>query len=233
MVNTVIRQDVPPPLMQSCCRIVRSMRDACPVLAPPQLSHRGSTMHCSGLAFFSPGVKFRVPCFLSTTVDRDAALRHCFPSASPGAAFGDVVPVLWHIQCSRRSSASFLSACLPLHPPSPSPLLASARQPLLRTSRTPSRVSPARVSLLYSSSCVAASQHSPDISLQDAVQDEGEVCHSALWLQGSDVFLYVPYSVFVVVAVRRPSAAAVASGQTAEVRAVARYSLAGVCNCAC
>jgi hypothetical protein len=62
---------------------------------------------------------------------------------------------VWHIQCSRRSSStsSFLSACLPIHPPSPSPFASSARVSLLRSSRTPSRVSPARVSLLYSSNC--------------------------------------------------------------------------------
>ncbi len=58
---------------------------------------------------------------------------------------------------------------------------------------------------------------SPDISLQEATLDEREVCHSALWLPGSDVFLYVPYSVFIVVAVRRPSAAAIAAGELVEV----------------
>jgi hypothetical protein len=79
------------------------------------------------------------------------------------------------------------------------------------------------VSLLYNSSSYAGvgdgrgPEESPDISLQDALQDDREVCHSALWLQGSDVFLYVPYSVFVVVAVRRPSSGAIALGETAEV----------------
>ncbi len=94
---------------------------------------------------------------------------------------------------------------------------------MLRSSRTPSRVSPARVSLLYSSNSYAGlgggsgSDDCPDISLQDASYSDREVCHSALWLQGSDVFLYVPYSVFVVVAVRVPSAGAVAAGGAAEV----------------
>ena len=225
MVNSVLRGDLPPPLMQSCCRIVRTMRDVCPVFAPSQVSHRGSVMHSSGLAFFRPGMKFRVPCFLSTSVDPDAAMRHCQSAAAGSSAPADFIPVVWHIQCSRRSSSSFLSACLPLHPPSPSPLASSARVSLLRSSRTPSRVSPARVSLLYSSNSYAGlgggtgSDDCPDISLQHASYSDREVCHSALWLQGSDVFLYVPYSVFIVVAVRFPSAGAVAAGGAAEVSA--------------
>ena len=77
------------------------------------------------------------------------------------------------------------------------------------SSGTPSRVSPARVSQLYNSRSDAGlgggsinGDLSLDMSLQGAAPDEREVCHSALWLQGSDVFLFVPYSVFTVVAVR-------------------------------
>ena len=55
------------------------------------------------------------------------------------------------------------------------------------------------------------------MSLQEVGEQEQEVCHSALWLPGSDVFLYVPYSVFTVVAVRCPSASARAAGEVAEV----------------
>ena len=55
------------------------------------------------------------------------------------------------------------------------------------------------------------------MSLQEVGEEEQEVCHSALWLPGSDVFLYVPYSVFTVVAVRCPSASARAAGEVAEV----------------
>ena len=138
MLNCVLRDDPPPPLMQSCCSIVRTMCDACPVYAPPQgISHRGCVMSSAGLAFFSPGMKFRVPCFLTSCIDRDAAVQHCRPDAAAAAAavvaLQQPVPVIWHIQCSHN---------------------------------------------------------------------EREDCHSALWLQGSDVFLFVPYSVFTVVAVR-------------------------------
>jgi hypothetical protein len=176
--------------------------------APSQgVSHRGCLMSSAGLAFFTPGMKFRVPCFLSTCINRDAALLHCrgaaaaAASAADGGGGGDeLVPVIWHIQCYRRSTTSFLSACLPLRASSSPSLASSSRVSLLRSTGTPSRVSPARVSLLYSTN---SSHNSPDISLQDAALDDREVCHSALWLQGSDVFLYVPYSVFTVVAVRR------------------------------
>ena len=210
MLNCVLRDDPPPPLMQSCCSIVRTMRDACPVYAPSQgISHRGCVMSSAGLAFFSPGMKFRVPCFLTSCIDRDAALRHCRPAAPAAAAPQQPVPVIWHIQCSRKNTSSFLSSCLPLRSQSHSPLAASSRASLLMSSGTPSRVSPARVSQLYNSSSDAGlgggsinGDLSLDMSLQGAAPDEREVCHSALWLQGSDVFLFVPYSVFIVVAVR-------------------------------
>jgi cytidine deaminase len=68
---------------------------------------------------------------------------------------------------------------------------------------------------------------SPDVSLQEATLDEREVCHSALWLPGSDVFLYVPYSVFIVVAVRRPSAVAIAAGELVEVNLLVLHICAG------
>jgi hypothetical protein len=211
MVNRVLRSDAPPPLMTSCARIVRTMRDTCHMCAaslshtifcnnwssyaPSQgVSHRGCAMSSAGLAFFAPGMKFRVPCFLSTCTNRDAAARHCHTAAFAAAA-DQLVPVMWHIQCQRRSGPSFLTACLPMHssPRTPPSLMSSSRVSLLRSSGTPSRVSPARVSLLYNSSNGSInSDPSRDISLQEAAADERTVCHSALWLQGSDVFLYAP-----------------------------------------
>jgi hypothetical protein len=214
MLNCVLRDDDPPPLMHSCCCLVRTMRDACPVYAPSQgVSHRGCAMSSAALAFFSPGMKFRVPCFFSTCIDRDAALRHCRTAAAAAAAAAQQpVPVMWHIQCSRKSPPSFMSSCLSLQSQAHSPLAAPSRPSLLTSSRTPSRVSPARVSQLYNSSSDAGlgsgsinSDSSLEISLLGAATDEREVCHSALWLQGSDVFLFVPYAVFIVVAVRPSS----------------------------
>jgi hypothetical protein len=212
MMNSVLRNDSPRPLMQTCCRIVRTMREVCPVFAPSQgVSYRGCTMSSAGVSFFIPGLKFRSPCFLSTCIDREAAARHCSYNVSLNIA--EPVPVLWHIQCSRKNSNSLFSACLPFRASASPAATTSLRAPLLRCSGTPSRVSPARVSSLYSSSRQATfsgigsvNDISLDIPLEEEAAGVEEVCHSALWLQGSDVFLYVPYSVFIVVSVSRPAA---------------------------